>query len=69
MLSEYGIEAPLMVVKGDGSLVSAAVAAISPVETILSGPAASVVGANFLSREPDLVISGYGWYHHGCGST
>ena len=60
MLSEYGIEAPLMVVKGDGSLVSAAVAAISPVETILSGPAASVVGANFLSREPDLVISDMG---------
>ena len=60
MLSEFGIDAPLMVVKGDGSLVSAAVAAISPVETILSGPAASVVGASFLSREADLVISDMG---------
>jgi len=60
MLSDYGIDAPLMVVKGDGSLVSATVAAISPVETILSGPAASVVGANFLSRERDLVISDMG---------
>jgi N-methylhydantoinase A/oxoprolinase/acetone carboxylase beta subunit len=38
-----GIEAPLMVVKGDGSLVDAE----RPVETILSGPAASVVGASY----------------------
>lgn len=60
MLGEFGIDAPLMVVKGDGSLVSEAVAAISPVETILSGPAASVVGANFLSNQQDLVVSDMG---------
>ena len=60
MLAEFSIDAPLMVVKGDGSLVSEAVAAISPVETILSGPAASVVGANFLSKEQDLVVSDMG---------
>ena len=40
-----GISAPLMVVKGDGSLVRAEWAMQRPIETILSGPAASVVGA------------------------
>jgi len=44
-LGELGIAAPLMVVKGDGSLVRAEWAMQRPIETILSGPAASVVGA------------------------
>ena len=35
-----------MVVKGDGSLIDAEMAIERPVETILSGPAASVVGAH-----------------------
>ena len=60
LLSETDISAPLMVVKGDGSLVSAEVAEQSPVETILSGPAASVVGAQFLSKEPMLMVSDMG---------
>lgn len=42
------ITAPLMVVKGDGSLMSASVVAERPIETILSGPAASVIGAKYL---------------------
>jgi N-methylhydantoinase A/oxoprolinase/acetone carboxylase beta subunit len=42
------IDAPLMVVRGDGTLISAALAAERPIETILSGPAASVIGANHL---------------------
>jgi len=52
-LKEYGIDAPLMVVKGDGSLMDAAMALERPVETILSGPAASVVGALHLCGERD----------------
>jgi N-methylhydantoinase A/oxoprolinase/acetone carboxylase beta subunit len=44
-LDEQGIAAPLMVVKGDGSLVRAKWAMQRPIETILSGPAASAVGA------------------------
>jgi N-methylhydantoinase A/oxoprolinase/acetone carboxylase beta subunit len=48
-LEQKGIRAPLMVVKGDGSLVEDQVALERPVETILSGPAASVVGACHLS--------------------
>jgi len=60
MLEERGIDAPLMVVKGDGSLVSQSVATISPVETILSGPAASVVGAGYLSELKNAVVSDMG---------
>jgi N-methylhydantoinase A/oxoprolinase/acetone carboxylase beta subunit len=56
LLAERGIKAPLMVVKGDGSLIEAAVAMESPVETILSGPAASVVGAHYLSGEGDVFV-------------
>lgn len=56
MLVEKAIDAPLMVVKGDGSLVDAGVALERPVETILSGPAASVVGARHLSGESDMMV-------------
>lgn len=59
-LRELGVQAPLMIVKGDGSLVSAQFAMQSPVETILSGPAASVVGAQFLSGEKELIVADMG---------
>ena len=49
-LAFLGIHAPLMVVKGDGSLISAKMALERPVETILSGPAASVMGARYLAN-------------------
>lgn len=49
-LAERAIHAPLMVVKGDGSLVRAEWAMQRPIETILSGPAASAVGAWHLAR-------------------
>jgi N-methylhydantoinase A/oxoprolinase/acetone carboxylase beta subunit len=60
LLAESAIGAPLMVVKGDGSLVGAEVAALSPVETILSGPAASVVGARHLAGVDDVFVSDIG---------
>ncbi|MBV8653953.1 MAG: hydantoinase/oxoprolinase family protein, partial [Alphaproteobacteria bacterium] len=60
VLATTGIEAPLMVVKGDGSLMDAAVALDCPVETILSGPAASVVGAAFLTGLEDFIVSDMG---------
>ena len=44
-LVRLNIAAPLMVVRGDGSLVRAEWAMQRPIETILSGPAASAVGA------------------------
>jgi len=49
-LGSLGISAPLMVVRGDGSLMGAEMAMEKPVETILSGPAASAVGGCYLSR-------------------
>ena len=55
-MQREGIEAPLMVVKGDGSLEDAKVALRRPVETVLSGPAASVVGAQQLSGEDHCLV-------------
>lgn len=49
VMDRMGITAPLMVVRGDGSLMRSDYAADRPVETVLSGPAASVAGARFLS--------------------
>jgi N-methylhydantoinase A/oxoprolinase/acetone carboxylase beta subunit len=50
------IDAPLMVVRGDGTLMSDEFAARTPVETIHSGPAASAIGGRFLSRRDDALI-------------
>ncbi len=60
VLAEESIDAPLMIVKGDGSLMKAQIALEYPVETILSGPAASVVGAGFLTGLRDFVVSDMG---------
>ncbi len=49
VLKKRGIQAPVMIVKGDGTLISLAMARERPVETILSGPAASAAGAAFLT--------------------
>ncbi len=59
-LKGRGIVAPLMVVRGDGALISAAEARLKPIETILSGPAASLVGANFLTGLDQGVVSDIG---------
>lgn len=55
-LADVGVRAPLMVVKGDGSMVRADYALERPVETILSGPAASVVGAWHLAGRKDAWV-------------
>jgi N-methylhydantoinase A/oxoprolinase/acetone carboxylase beta subunit len=59
-LLAHSVQAPLMVVRGDGTLVSADFARHTPVETILSGPAASVVGAQFLAELDDMLVSDIG---------
>jgi N-methylhydantoinase A/oxoprolinase/acetone carboxylase beta subunit len=56
VLIERGIAAPVAVVKGDGTLMSSRMARQRPVETILSGPAASVAGAQFLTGLENAVI-------------
>ncbi len=55
-----GISCPLMVVRGDGALVSASFARVRPIETILSGPAASLVGACHITGLRDAVVSDIG---------
>ena len=59
-LERQGISAALMIVKGDGSIATAEAVTERPIETILSGPAASVIGAKFLSGFSDFIISDIG---------
>ena len=59
-LIQIGIHARLMVVRGDGALVSADVAREKPIETILSGPAASIAGASWLTGEQNALVSDIG---------
>jgi len=60
ILRARGIDAPIMVVRGNGSLVSSDFVRDRPVETILSGPAASLVGAAHLAGVRDAMISDIG---------
>lgn len=59
-LRDLGIAAPLMVVRGDGALISADQARARPIETILSGPAASIVGARWLTGAELALVSDIG---------
>ena len=59
-LARIGIAAPLMAVRGDGALISAAMVRERPIETILSGPAASIVGARWLTGATDALVSDIG---------
>ena len=60
VLSGLGIDAPMMVVRGDGALISTGQARARPIETILSGPAASIVGARWLTQADDAIVSDIG---------
>ncbi|WP_299586260.1 hydantoinase/oxoprolinase family protein [uncultured Tateyamaria sp.] len=59
-LRRVGIAAPMMVVRGDGALMSSAQARQRPIETILSGPAASIVGARWLTGMDHALVSDIG---------
>jgi N-methylhydantoinase A/oxoprolinase/acetone carboxylase beta subunit len=59
-MGELHISCPLMVVKGDGTLARAENVALKPIETVLSGPAASLVGAKWLSDLDDFIMSDIG---------
>jgi N-methylhydantoinase A/oxoprolinase/acetone carboxylase beta subunit len=56
VLLRNGINAALMVVRGDGTLMSAETALDRPIDTLLSGPAASILGAKHLSGLCDALI-------------
>ena len=55
-MERRGIDAPLMVVRGDGTLMSDEFATRTPVETIHSGPAASAIGGRFLSHQDEALV-------------
>lgn len=59
-MARRGISARLMVVRGDGALIGAALAREKPIETILSGPAASIAGAQWLTGEQTALVSDIG---------
>ena len=60
VLKDIGITAPMMVVRGDGALISSAQARERPIETILSGPAASIVGARWMTGADHALVSDIG---------
>ncbi len=59
-MSAMQIQCPLMIVKGDGTLALAESVARRPIETVLSGPAASLVGAQWLSGLNSFILSDMG---------
>ena len=55
VLTSLSINAPLMIVKGDGTLMSENMAENKPIDTILSGPAASIIGSTMLTNIPETI--------------
>ena len=55
-MGKRGINGKIMVYKGDGSLMNIAVARGRPVDTILSGPAASLMGGRLLSKLENCIV-------------
>jgi N-methylhydantoinase A/oxoprolinase/acetone carboxylase beta subunit len=55
-LTSRNIKARILVFKGDGGLMSLEVARERPVETILSGPAASLMGGKALANLEDCIV-------------
>ncbi len=56
MLSKQRIDAKVMVLRGDGTMMDIDTARTRPVETIMSGPAASALGGKFLSQRDDCIV-------------
>ena len=50
------ITAKIMVVKGDGSLIDSKTARYRPIDTTMSGPIASCIGASWLTGKKDAII-------------
>ncbi len=56
VLEDFDIEAPLMVVRGNGSLMGESAARRRPVETVMSGPTASMMGAVAMTGLKDAIV-------------
>lgn len=55
-LTEMNLHLPIVIVRSDGTIMSKEFAAQRPVETLLCGPAASIIGAMELSSYEDALI-------------
>lgn len=55
-LQERNLQIPVTIMRSDGTLMSEKFSGAHPVETILCGPAASVVGGNALVGAPQAII-------------
>lgn len=55
-LAKRAIAAPVVIVRSDGNLMSGEFAALRPAETLLCGPAASVMGCMELAGEADCAV-------------
>lgn len=60
VMDDMGLDVPLMIVRGNGTLMSEQTARIKPVETMLSGPAASIIGATFICDVKNALIMDIG---------
>lgn len=56
VMKDRNLDMPIAIVRSDGSLMSETLAKECPVETLLSGPAASVVGGSVMAQEDDAII-------------
>ena len=56
VMERRGLDIPILIVRSDGVLMSEEMAVTRPVETLLCGPAASVVGGLELSDADDAVV-------------
>ncbi|MCU6763151.1 N-methylhydantoinase A/acetone carboxylase%2C beta subunit [uncultured Roseburia sp.] len=55
-LDQMDLNRPIVIVRSDGTMMSEAYACERPIETLLCGPAASIMGAMELCSEPNQVI-------------
>lgn len=56
VMKDRSLDIPIVIVRSDGSLMSELLAKECPVETLLSGPAASVIGGSVMAKEDDAII-------------
>lgn len=60
VLKELGVRAPVFIVKGDGGIAKLCAIKDKPIETVLSGPAASMIGTINLTQIEDAIICDMG---------
>ncbi len=56
IMDRRGFKAPIMIFKGDGTLMNIKAAIRRPVDTLLSGPAASAMGGKLLSGRDNCIV-------------